>query len=327
LRLLHPRLGAARDATTMNLARWREWRAPAVHQLLAAGATFALVVWAVYRFSIIDLHGVPVPAGEVLRGLKAVSQHSAEGHYAYLLGERSKAGWWYYFPVVIAVKTPLVILVLAAIGAVVMVRQWRTDWRLATPLLVIAAVLVTGLITHINIGVRHVLPLYGALAVLAAAGALAMWNAGRGASVRRPLLLAALLWFTVDVLRATPHHLAYFNELSRRDPGGLLVDSNLDWGQDMLRLSRELARRGITDVSVSMLSRPVFGKLTSAHVRRLAPGERATGWVAASETCLRNVYPETCGPLDWLSGYEPVTRVGRSILLYHVPTQPLPPQP
>jgi len=200
-----------------------------------------------------------------------------------------------------------------------LLRRWRTDWRLGTPVLLVFAVLVTGVITNINIGVRHVLPLYAGWAVLAAAGALALWSAGRAAPLRRALVTAGLVWFTVDVIRETPHHLAYFNELSRRDPGSILVDSNLDWGQDMLRLSDELALRGIPEVSVSMLARPVLGKLTSAGVRRIRPGEQATGWVAASETCLHNVYPTLCGPLDWLGGLQPVTRVGRSVLLYHVP--------
>ena len=290
-----------------------------VRQLLAASATCAFVIWAVYRFSIINLHGVPVPAGELLRGFKDAFGHSVGGHYSYLLGERSRSGWWYYFPVVIAVKTPLVLLALGAAGAGAMLKQWRIDWRIATPVLLVIAVLVTGVLTNINIGVRHILPLYAAWAVLAAAGTLSLCLPGRAATMRRALVTGALVWFTVDVVRETPHHLAYFNELSRSDPADLLVDSNLDWGQDMLRLSDELARRGISAVSVSLLSRPVFANLTSARVTYLAPGHQATGWIAASETCLRHVYPDTCGPLDWLNGRRPVARVGRSILLYHVP--------
>jgi 4-amino-4-deoxy-L-arabinose transferase-like glycosyltransferase len=309
-------------ATDAARAGWQRWRTPATRQALAAAAAFALVVWAVYRFSIVDLHGVPVPAGEVLRGMKDASRHSLAGHYAYLLGERSKSGWWYYFPVVFAVKTPLVLLLLGSIGAVSTVRRWRGDWRLATPLLVVLSVLITGVVTNINIGVRHILPLYAAWAVLAAAGALALWRPGRLLLLRRVWVIGALTWFTIDVIKESPYLLSYFNEISRRDPGSLLVDSNLDWGQDMLRLADELTARGITEISVSMLARPVFGKLTSARVRRLAPGETATGWVAVSETCLRNVYPDICGGLDWLTRQQPVTRVGRSILLYRVPDTP-----
>ena len=317
-RLWHARVSGGTNRAPLALTR-RELVGSYARQLLAAGATCAVVVWAVYRFSIINLHGVPVPAGELLRGFKDAFGHSVGGHYSYLLGERSRSGWWYYFPVVVAVKTPLVLLALGAAGIGATLRQWRVDWRLATPVLVVVAVLVTGVLTNINIGVRHVLPLYAAWALLAAAGVLSLSLPGRGASARRALLAGGLAWFTFDVVRETPHHLAYFNELSRSNPADLLVDSNLDWGQDMLRLSDELATRGISAVSVSLLSRPVFANLTPARVTYLAPGQRATGWVAASETCLRNVYPDTCGPLDWLSPYQPVARVGRSILLYNVP--------
>jgi hypothetical protein len=322
-RLWHLRMtGIASGSTGTPSWRREGWRDHAAHQLAAALAAGMLVVWMVYRFSVVDVGGVPLPAGELVLGFHSALDHSTGGHASYLLGERSTSGWWYYFPVAFALKTPLAILALGAIGTVVTIQRWRTDWRIATPVLVVLAVLVTGISTSINIGVRHILPIYAAWAVLAATGIVALWSAGRAAPIRRSLVTAALLWFTVDVVRETPHHLAYFNELSRRDPGALLLDSNLDWGQDMLRLSDELARRGISDVSVAILSRPVLGKLTTAHVRNLSGGERATGWVAVSETCRHTVYPKRCGPFDWLEGLEPVTRVGRSILLYQVPGAP-----
>ena len=297
---------------------YNEWRTAAPPQLAASIAACFLVIWAVYRFSFLELGGIHIPAGEFLVGVVNVARHGSTGHASYLLGERSMTGWWYYFPVVIAVKTPLVLLFLGLVGAVVSLRQTPADWRVATPVLLVAAVLATGIITGINIGVRHILPLYAAWAVLAAIGTLALWRPGRALVARRVLVSAGLAWFTIDVVRETPHHLAYFNELSRRDPGSLLVDSNLDWGQDMLRLSEELSERGISDVSVSMLTRPVFGRLTTARVRNLRPRERASGWLAVSETCLHGVYPMLCGPFDWLGEQEPVARVGRSILLYHV---------
>ena len=324
-RLIHAwllrREEAAGPVTTAVTAEPRAGIRMVMRHAAVAAAAFGLVVWAVYGFAIVDLHGVPVPAGQLLRGMKDAVMHNAAGHYSYLLGEWSTLGWWYYFPVVLAVKTPLVLLALGALGAVTLLRGWRADWRVATPLLLVLAVLATGFISHVNIGVRHVLPFYGGWAVLAAAGATALWRAAGTRRIARAAVALLLAWFVADVVRATPHHLAYFNEVSRHDPGHLLVDSNLDWGQDMLRLAAELEQRGVTEVGVMLHSRPVFQQLTRARVRPLERGRPSSGWIAVSETCVRNRGADQlyCGELEWLDRYQPVTRVGRSIRLYHVP--------
>src|SRR5262249_20793567 len=49
----------------------------------------------------------PLPAGIFIGSLVRGAWHADQGHLAYLLGERSRSGWWYYFPVVMAYKTPL----------------------------------------------------------------------------------------------------------------------------------------------------------------------------------------------------------------------------
>ena len=84
-----------------------------------------LVVWAGYRFSFgplapdvrvgnrppqtIDrlVDHVSLPAPELFNGLAEVQFHNSVGHPAWLLGEYSNHGWWYFFPVVLAVKTPI----------------------------------------------------------------------------------------------------------------------------------------------------------------------------------------------------------------------------
>ena len=69
---------------------------------------------------------LPVSRHAYLAGLDLVRQHSSGGHPSYLLGQNSDAGWWYYFPVVFAVKTPTVLLVLTLILAPLGVRQALT---------------------------------------------------------------------------------------------------------------------------------------------------------------------------------------------------------
>ena len=95
-----------------------------------------LQIWAGYRFSF-----ARVPAPELFQGIQEVMQHNAEGHPGFLLGERSNTGFWYFYPVVIAVKTPIAFLLLAAGGVAFAVRK-RPWFRRAGPPLAFSAGIV-----------------------------------------------------------------------------------------------------------------------------------------------------------------------------------------
>src|SRR5258708_27181432 len=97
----------------------------------------------------------------LVTGLLRLAEHNTEGHEAYLMGMHSTTGWWYYFPVAFAVKTPVATLL--AIGLALGIalsaraRPSRLQWMLAAPIL---AYLPLCLSTNINTGARHLLPLY-----------------------------------------------------------------------------------------------------------------------------------------------------------------------
>src|SRR5262249_36777967 len=81
-----------------------------------AGAA-CLTVWAAFRFSVARVStGLPVPAPEFWRGLGDMFAHRAAGWEGYLLGEISTTGWWYFFPIALAVKTPIPFLLLTVLG-------------------------------------------------------------------------------------------------------------------------------------------------------------------------------------------------------------------
>ena len=105
--------------------------------------------------------------------------------------------------------------------------------RPLTPLAALFAVYwATSLASHLNIGHRHILPTYPVLFI--AAGWLGRWL-----DWRRPLAASLVLgltcWHLGESLRVRPHYLAYFNELVGGPANGWrhLVDSSLDWGQDL----------------------------------------------------------------------------------------------
>ncbi|MCU1347261.1 MAG: hypothetical protein JWO56_291 [Acidobacteria bacterium] len=327
-------------AAVLIAFRWRDLRAEGrrgrqyVSYLLSA-AVAIMVVWAGFRFEFGTLadayHGhvditsqvpallqrpfgwfsrnVPVPAPLFFDGMALVSFHNGVGHASYLLGEVRNGGWWYYFPVVFFFKTPLPFLILAACGAIVMIRK-----RIGIEVLAMAlALMLSVLPSAINIGIRHILPIYPLLCVIAAYGATQFW---RG---RMRIAIAALLaWLFAGVALAHPDYLAWFNEAAGAHPDRIAVDSNLDWGQDVSRLARVVRRRHIDAIHVNCLTTVDF-RSHGVPAEGLQPDTQTRGWIAVSETALRLDPKAQRGGYRWLDAYEPVERVGRSIRLYYVP--------
>jgi hypothetical protein len=163
---------------------------------------------------------------------------TAEKRPSYLMGEYSDTGSLAYFPVAFAIKTPIPVLLLLAAGIVLLAR--RPGLRNREPIL-LAGVLafaacygLASIFSKLNIGHRHLLPLYPLVFILAGAVAEG-WTSKLG----RCLTAIALTWLVAANIRVYPHYLCYFNEFVGGPANGhkYLLDSNLDWGQDLIRLA------------------------------------------------------------------------------------------
>jgi hypothetical protein len=191
-------------------------------------------------------------------GLAHVIRHSAQRD-AYLNGQYRTTGWWYYFPYCFLVKTPLTLLALIGLGAAGLACRVvfrRNHWRAALlawldrTSLIWSLLLVYGLtavFSHLNIGHRHLLPIYPPLFMLAGA---AGWWFLRGRGWCRATIGVLLVLQIVVIVRIHPHYLSYFNELVGGPGRGYLhlSDSNVDWGQDFPSLARWLSQnRALTN--------------------------------------------------------------------------------
>ncbi|HET8775253.1 MAG TPA: glycosyltransferase family 39 protein [Thermoanaerobaculia bacterium] len=252
----------------------------------------------------------PVPAPAIPLGMAQVKLHEAGGHTAYLLGRESRHGWWYYFPVVFFYKSPLPWLILVAWGAVLLLRT-----RGLQVVLVPAAILLTAMTTSLNIGARHILPIIPPLAIVSGYAAVHIWRTSRDA-FGRAALIGLLAWLFIGVGKEHPDALPWFNELAQPSPSWFAADSNIDWGQDVLRLARVVDELHIDHLHTAFMNSTRLGE-HGIHATGLVPHQPVRGWVAVSENWLR--FGEANGDYDWLRTYRPVHIVGKTIRLYHIP--------
>jgi hypothetical protein len=138
-----------------------------------------------------------------------------------------------------------------------------------------------------------------------------------------------LVWLAAAGARKHPDYLAYFNELVGSEPEKVLVDSDLDWGQDLKRLGKRLRELGATHVYLAAISPGIFPYLRSTHgfppILEMDPKVPLPGWTAVGPTAWKALWPKIKEYRDtalWVDDAKPRERVG-SILLFYVP----PPQP
>jgi hypothetical protein len=251
-----------------------------------------------------------------LTGLDQTFHKTHEGHEAYLLGMYSQTGWWYYFPVVFAVKTPLglILLLAIAVGAVLYTRPKGAALYLF--LAVPAAVFfVLSMINAVDIGVRHILPIYPLLCIL---------GAGLVARLRRGRLIAAACAAIAAIESASiyPDYLAFFNAAAGGPAAGprYLLDSNIDWGQDVKKLRAWLRARDIPSVCMFYFGNTgveFYGIPTEylPHTNETELRKNLNCVAAISVTNLYGLYV----PHDayrWLRDLTPTAKIGWSIYVY-----------
>lgn len=288
-----------------------------IPSFLLAVFTGAMVIWAGYRFSYgaAGFGHLSLPAPELFTGIRQVMQHNGEPQESYLLGQRSTTGFWLFFPVALAVKSPLAFLVLVAVGVTLVFRKKSTDRNLDVLFAFSAGILLVGMSSRINIGLRHILPIYVALSLLGAVALVRMLEWGDTRKWLQVSVVFLGLWLAGSSLFSHPDYLAYFNELAGSEPEKVLVDSDLDWGQDLKRLAARLREIGATSVA---FDRYIPGdperELGFPPIHPMNTYSPLVGWNAIGVS----LWKET-GVRKWPDLIKPRERVGKSILLWYFP--------
>jgi len=261
-------VAASRDADLrrQNALRW-------LRVLVVSGVVVYVMLWAAYGFRyaarpqglslhppLADyLHQVPSQRDahllaamshvhflpeSFLYGL-ANTKITAEVDPSYFFGRVYPHGMWLYFPAAFLIKSTVPLLLLCLLGfAAIATRRLNQQRELWFLLLPPAFYFLVAMSNHMDIGVRHLLPIYPFLYVLGAGAAWAFLQADRRWAYA---LAALLLGQAVTSMRVFPAYMAYANELW----GGpakthlYLSDANVDWGQQLLAVREYLQKNNI----------------------------------------------------------------------------------
>jgi len=275
---------AAPSLVALALVEWWRTRRGAAGERLSFGRAFAaLVVTAVFSLTILwGFYGfryaarpagleLNPPAAEYMKGLsrpnelkllQTISHYKllpesylygladvrmiSDFYASYLLGTPYPHGVWFYFPVAMVIKSTVAFLALMLVAGWAIVSgklRGREVWFLTIPPVLY---LVVAMSAHMNIGMRHVLPMYPFLTVLQAGAVMALGRKSRAWLAVGLMLLGMQI---VTSLRAYPDYIPYANELwgGPKETWHLLSDSNSDWAQQLKATSKYLQQRGVKD--------------------------------------------------------------------------------
>lgn len=294
-------------------------RSPIMHLGFIVVLAFLFLLLA-YRFDV----------APYFSGMDSQKQIIGEGFPAFLNGKVSqKGGWWYYYLFAFAIKVPIPALVLFAISFFTAGKR-NPDQKcdilwLFLPVLVIFAAF--SLMTQVNIGLRYVLPAFPFLMTMTGSASM-LWSRGRMAGKLALIFLVG--WYACENGSIYPHYLSYFNQIAGGAEKGYryLVDSNLDWGQDLKGLKKYMDENSVWTVKLSYFGTAEprqygidYQDLRSfPRLRRSSPPTplKKGDLIAVSATNLYPIYVNLGEMAAHLRSLSPVARVGYSILIYRL---------
>ncbi|MEA3453080.1 MAG: glycosyltransferase family 39 protein [Patescibacteria group bacterium] len=288
------------------------------------------------------------PITQYAFGLLMATSRVARGNTVYFLGKVTISSWKEYFPVMYVLKAPLsfhflTLLVMGLWLAAVKkaglfkkigkrFKQWILDHLAEFSLLIFFIIYwATSILGNLNLGVRHILPVFPIMYILISVGLSRSMNKMK----KQPKLIiscllgALMLWYIIASVIAFPHYISYYNELVGGSGNGYkyAVDSNYDWGQDLKRLAQFVEENNIEKINVSYFggdntSYRLGDNLAQAWVDE--DEAKNKGWIAISATLLQERraipapgYDRDATSLAWLNNYEPI-RIGNSIFVYYI---------
>ncbi|MFH1995422.1 MAG: hypothetical protein ABIJ27_00310, partial [Candidatus Omnitrophota bacterium] len=258
---------------------------------------------------------ITIPAPSFFKGIGTVFSVASGGkHGSFMLGRHFRGGSLRGALLAFFIKTPIPLTIFFIIALILKRKVLLSKDQLFLLVPISALVLTTPL--HISLHNKYILPVYPFLIIFSSQIFDPQYIKVRKIKV---LLCILLAWLMFGTLRIYPHYLAYFNEFAGGPQNGykFLVDSNLDWGQDLKLLKEYLDKNNIDEVALGYFgtARPEYYGI---KYKKMAPFTPVRGWVAISATLLQGAHITAKDPYAWLRQYEPVAKIGYSIFVYDI---------
>jgi len=202
-----------------------------------------------------------------------------------------------------------------------------TQFTMALLLIIYWGTSITG---NLNIGVRHILPVFPLTYVLISISLISGIEKIKNPSFKKgwmALLGILMAWYAISSVGSFPHYLSYFNEIAGGSDNGYLyvVDSNYDWGQDLKRLAAWVDENNIDKIKTDYFGGADVKYYLGDKWESLDRLRRPKGYLAISATHLQGGKGDPAHGFDqpilyykWLNNYEPVARAGKSIFIYYI---------
>jgi hypothetical protein len=284
---------------------------------------------------------MPVPMPAYFFGLSSVIKHSSEGGKNFLNGVTNNYSKWYSTFAVIIYKTQISMLILFSLLIFFFYRYKKLKKIVNSDLLYVVFpmifLLIFFVLAKMNYGLRHIIPIYPFVFLFV--GQICEYIDLKQI-IAKAFLALILLHYALCVISIMPFPLAYFNEIAKGPDNGYvhLVDSNLDLGQNLIQLREYMEINKIAKINFSYFGSvdPRFygisyNYMTSPAFEPWIPGYQAyqtsveledcslkKGWIAISATNLQGVFLKNTSCYNWLRNYEPVSKIGYSIFIYHI---------
>lgn len=328
---------------------------------------YVVVVWPVYTFHVINYpperqirdsrsilashpsptlvkinewaagHALTRPMAQYGLGLLMVNQRASGGNTTYFLGEVTSTAWKKYFPIVYFIKEPLPfwILVIGALVSTILLWQKnrnKNNFHEYAMLIWIIIYWAVSIRANLNIGVRHMLPVYGFTYLLVASRVVQIKDLFyRYRKALTGVMAAILAWYAYENVSVFPYYLTYFNQTVGGPSSGYryVVDSNLDWGQDLKRLNDWVRANNIPKIYVDYFGwadpayylRERFAWLTAGQFNSKEDFLRFNpqgGYLAVSATFYMNSRQNPATSYEWLDEYKPMAVIGNSIFVWRL---------
>ena len=318
---------------------WKHRKFGSIPAYLLFLASYGLTLWAGYHFSIgpmmrthetlsqLERFG-PLgkaafqvvehfPAYQFPQGIHQAAQMSKSPPDGYMFGRTYVGGVWYFYLVILLIKTPLPFLLLVLPGIVLACAKLirRQDEFVLLPLCGIVFPILIATESHINLGVRHVLVVYPFFAMLASLFAVELYRRVRLSTRLVPACLGGLLaWQAASSIFVAPDFLTYLNEPAAPYSAFLCADSDFDWGQDLSRLPVKLNELHASPGWIAYSGSALPSDFGMGQWKKLEFGQPQKGWIAVSENYLRK-YPAS---FAWLTSRQPVAEAGKTIRIYDI---------